>query len=93
MTEVRSFMGLVGYYRRFIKGFSKIASSIISLQKKVVKFEWTSKCEQSFQLLKDILTGAPILKIADPDEDFLVCTDACEEGLGGVLTQKDHVVC
>jgi hypothetical protein len=93
VTEVRSFMGLVGYYRRFIKGFSKIASPITSLQKKGVKFEWTPKCEESFQQLKNILTSAPILKIADPDEDFVVCTDACKEGLGGVLSQKDHVVC
>jgi hypothetical protein len=93
VTEVRSFMGLVCYYQRFIKGFSKIASPITSLQKKGVKFEWTSKCEERFQQLKDILTSAPILKIADLDEDFVVCTDACKEGLGGVLTQKDHVVC
>jgi hypothetical protein len=71
VTEVRSFMGLSGYYRRFIKGFSKIASPITSLQKKGVKFEWTSKCEESFQQLKGILTSAPILKIADPNEYFL----------------------
>jgi hypothetical protein len=58
-----------------------------------VKFEWTSKCEESFQQLKEILTSAPILKIADPNEDFVWCTDACKEGLGGVLSQKDHVVC
>jgi hypothetical protein len=58
-----------------------------------VKFEWTSKCEQIFQQLKEILIGAPILKIANPDEDFVVCTDACKEGFGGVLSQKDHVVC
>jgi hypothetical protein len=86
-------MGLAGYYRRFIKGFSKIAIPITSLQKKGVKFEWTSKCEESFQQLKDILTSVPILKIADLDEDFVVCTDACKEGLGGVLTQNEHVVC
>jgi hypothetical protein len=93
VTEVRSFMGLVGYYRRFIKGFSRIASPITSLQKKGVKFEWTSKCEESFRQLKEILTSAPILKIADPNEYFVVCTDACKEGLGGVLSQRDNVVC
>jgi hypothetical protein len=49
VTEVRSFMGLFSYYRRFIKGFSKIASPITSSQKKGVEFEWTSKCEESFQ--------------------------------------------
>jgi hypothetical protein len=59
-------MGLDGYYRRFIVGFSKIAHSITSLQKKGVKFEWSSKCEENFQCLKDLLTSAPILKVADP---------------------------
>jgi hypothetical protein len=85
-------MGLVNYYRIFIKGFSKIASPITSLQKKGVKFEWTSKCEENFQRLKNILTNVSILNIEDPDEYFVVCTDACKEGLGRVLIQKDHVV-
>jgi hypothetical protein len=58
-----------------------------------VKFEWTSKCAEIFQQHKDILTCAPILKIVDPDEYFVVCIDACKEDLGGVLTQEDHVVC
>jgi hypothetical protein len=85
--------GLVGYHRRFIKGFSNISSPITSLQNKGVKFEWTSKCEEIFQQLKGILTSALILKIAYLDEYFVVCTNACKEGLGGVLGQKDHVVC
>jgi hypothetical protein len=58
-----------------------------------VKFEWTPKCEERFQQLKDILTSVPILKIAYIDEYFFVCTNACKEGLGGVLGQKYHVVC
>jgi hypothetical protein len=86
-------MGIVGYYQRFIKGFPKIVSPITSSQKKGVKFEWTPKCEESFQQWNFFLTSAPILKIADPDEDFVVCTNAGKEGLGGVLGQKDHVVC
>jgi len=85
-------MGLVGYYRRFIKGFSKIASLITSLQKKGVKFEWKPKCEEIFQQLKEILTSVKILNIADPNEYFFVCIDACKEGLSGFLNQKDHVV-
>jgi hypothetical protein len=64
VAEVRSFMGLVGYYRRFIKGFLNIASPITSLQKKGVKFEWTPKYEESFQKMKDIMTIASILKIS-----------------------------
>jgi hypothetical protein len=93
VTEVISFMGFDGYYRRFIKLFSKIASLITSLKKKGVKFEWTSKCEEHFQQLKDTLISALILKIVDPYEYFVVCTDAYKEGLNGVLIQKDHVVC
>ena len=93
MTDVKSFMGLVGYYRRFIEGFSKVAHAITSLQKKGIKFEWTSKCEESFQRLKNLLTNAPILKVADPEKDFVVCTDACGEGLGGFLMQDNHVIC
>jgi hypothetical protein len=89
VSDVRYFMGLVGYYRRFIVGFSKISHPITSLQKKGTKFEWTLKCEKNFNLLKELLTSAPMLKIADPNESFVVCTDACKEGLGGVLAQND----
>jgi hypothetical protein len=62
------------------------------LQKKGIKFEWTVECEENFNLLKELLTSAPILKIVDPNENFVVCTDACKEGLGGVLTQNGHVI-
>jgi hypothetical protein len=93
VIDVRSFMGLAGYYRIFIQGFSKIAHPITSLQKKGVKFQWTLDCEKSFQHLKQLLTSAPILRIADPNEDFNVCTDACKEGLGGVLSQNGFVIC
>jgi hypothetical protein len=90
--DVRSFMGLAGYYHRFIKGFSKIGHPITSLQRKGVKFVWSEKCEEIFQQLKHLLTSALILKITDPNKDFVVCTDACKEGLGGVLMQDGHVV-
>jgi hypothetical protein len=78
ILEFKSFMGLTSYYRRFIASFSKIAHPITSLQKKGIKFEWTTKREESFQHLKDLLTGAPILKIVDQCEDFVVCTYACK---------------
>ena len=93
VTDVRSFMGLAGYYRRFIEGFSKVAHAITSLQKKRVKFKWTSKCEERFQRLKNLLTSAPVLKVADPEKDFVVCTDACGQGLGGLLMQDNHMIC
>ena len=63
VTDVISFMGLVGYYRRFIEGLSKISHSINSLQKKGIKFEWTLRCEEGFQQLKNLLTSAPIFKL------------------------------
>jgi hypothetical protein len=93
VTEVRSFMDLVGYYRRFIEGFTNISHPITSLQKKGVKFQWTLDCEKSFEHLKKLLTSALILRIANPNEDFIVCTDACKEGLGGVLNQNGFVIC
>jgi hypothetical protein len=93
VSDIRSFMGLAGYYRRFIKGFSKIGCPITALQKKGAKFTWTQECEERFQSLKHLLTHAPVLKIVDPENDFLVCTDACKEGLGGVLMQEGSVVC
>jgi hypothetical protein len=83
VIEVKSFMGLVGYYKRFITGFSKIAYPITSLQRKEKKFQWTEVCEKIFQRLKKLLTNAPILRIADPNLDFVVCIGACKEGLGG----------
>jgi hypothetical protein len=86
-------MGLAGYYIRFIEGFSKIAHPITSLQKKGVNFQWTSEFEKSFQHLKHLLTSAPIIRIVDPNEDFSVCTYACKEGLGEVLSQNGYVVC
>jgi hypothetical protein len=93
VSDIRSFMGLAGYYRRFIKGFSKIGFPITSLQKKGFKFIWTSKCEERFQELKYLITNAPVLNISNPNKNFLACTDAYKEGLGGVLMQEGHVIC
>eukprot|EP00253_Pinus_taeda_P032966 PITA_32966 len=83
VADVRSFMGLAGYYRRFVEGFSKVAFPITSLQKKGKLFHWTPNCQKSFEQLKHLLTTAPILSIADPNKDYVVCTDASKEGLGG----------
>jgi hypothetical protein len=75
-------MGLMVYYRRFIEGFSRIAHPITSVQKKGVKFEWTTYCEMSFLHLKNSLISSLILRIVDTNEDFIVCIDACKEGIG-----------
>ncbi|KAH9291158.1 hypothetical protein KI387_043652, partial [Taxus chinensis] len=80
--EVRSFMGLAGYYRKFVKYFSKIVAPITSLQKKDKKFVWSEKCEIAFKTLKEQLTSAPILVVPDPNGDFMVVIDASSEGLG-----------
>jgi hypothetical protein len=93
VIEVISFMGLAGYYRWFIEGFSRIVDPITSLQMKGKKFQWTEECEKRFMQLKQLLTSAPILKITDPNEDFVVCTNACKGGLSGVLSQNGFVIC
>jgi hypothetical protein len=63
------------------------------LRKKGVKFIWISECEERFQEIKIFLTNATVLNITNPTKDFIVCTDACKEGLGGVLMQEGHVIC
>ena len=93
VTKFRCFMGLDGYYKRFIAGFSRIAHPITSLQRKGKKFQWTKECERSFQQLKQLLTSAPILRIVDPNEYFIVFTYASKEGLGGFLNQNGFDVC
>ena len=85
-------MRLAGYYRRFIERFSKIAHLINYLQKKGIKIGWTFKCETCFQKLKEMLISASVLKIVNPDENFVVCIDGCQQCIGGVLTQNGHVI-
>ena len=92
VPKVRSFMVLVGYYRRFVEGFSKIANPIMELLQKNKKFVWTEKCTKSFWRLKQLLTTTWILKVPDMDADFLVCIDASKEGLGGVSMQDERVI-
>ncbi|KAK1610933.1 hypothetical protein QYE76_034606 [Lolium multiflorum] len=91
-TEVRAFLGLAGYYRRFVEGFSSIARPMTQLLKKDKKFEWTDKCEESFQQLKLRLTSAPILIMPDITKPFDVYCDASKIGLGCVLMQEGKVI-
>eukprot|EP00253_Pinus_taeda_P018699 PITA_18699 len=86
VVEIQSFMGLAGYYRWFVEGFFRVAYPITSLQKKGRAFRWTPECQRSFEQLKYFLTTAPILSIADPNKDYVACTDASKEGIGGALT-------
>jgi hypothetical protein len=91
VTVVRSFLGMAGYYRRFIENFSKIAKPITELLKNNTKFEWSEACEKSFQELKERLTTAPVLTLPDI-KDFVVYCDASKQGLGCVLMQEGKVV-
>jgi hypothetical protein len=92
VSDIRSFVGLAGYYRRFIEGFSKISKSMTELLEKDKKFEWTSTCEASFQELKKRLTTTPILVMPDMEKTFSIYCDASSQGLGCVLMQDGHVV-
>ncbi|KAG8497006.1 hypothetical protein CXB51_008206 [Gossypium anomalum] len=92
VTEVRSFLGLAGYYRRFVNGFSIIAAPITRLLRKDVKFEWTEECQQSFEELKKLLTEAPVLLQPESGKEFVVYSDASLNGLGCVLMQEGKVV-
>jgi hypothetical protein len=91
-TEVRAFLGLAGYYRKFVEGFSSIARPLTQLLKKDKMFEWTEKCEQSFQELKKRLVSAPILTMPDITKSFDVYCDASKLGLGSVLMQDGKVI-
>src|SRR6266487_462849 len=92
VTEIRSFLGLAGYYRRFIPDFSKIAKPMTKLLQKEAKFNWTSDCEAAFQKLKTLLTTAPVLTQPDVTKPFDVYCDASGTGLGCVLMQEGKVV-
>ncbi|GJS35537.1 putative reverse transcriptase domain-containing protein [Tanacetum coccineum] len=91
-TEIRQFLGLAGYYRRFIEGFSKIAKSMTKLTQKNVKFDWGEKEETAFQLIKQKLCSAPILALPKGSKNFIVYCDASHKGLGVVLMQNEKVI-
>ncbi|GJU29064.1 reverse transcriptase domain-containing protein [Tanacetum coccineum] len=91
-TEIRQFLGLAGYYRRFIEGFSKIAKSLTELTQKNKKYIWGEDQETAFQLLKQKLCEAPILALPEGNDDFVVYCDASHQGLGAVLMQREKVI-
>lgn len=86
LTEVRQFLGMVSYYRRFIQNF--IAKPLTNLTKKTVVFQWCKECAESLAKLKSILMGPEIMGYPDPDHrQFILDTDACDVGIGAVLSQ------
>jgi hypothetical protein len=92
VTEIWSFLGLVGYYRRFIEGFSKIAKPMTSLLEKEREFKWDEKYQGSFDQLKKRLMSPPVLVMPDLQKGFDIYCDACGQGLGCVLMQEGHVI-
>jgi hypothetical protein len=92
VTEIQSFLGLVGYYRRFIEGFSKIAKPMTSLMEKGREFKWNEKCQESFDQLKKRLMSPPVLIMSDLQKGFDIYCDAYGQGLGCVLMREGHVI-
>jgi hypothetical protein len=92
VTQIRSFLGLAAYYRRFIPNFSKIAKSMTQLLENEAKFKWSSQCEEAFLTLKKLLTTAPVLAQPDIEKLFDVYCDASGTGIGGVLMQDGHAI-
>jgi hypothetical protein len=92
VDDIHSFLGLTGYYRRFIEGFSKITKPMTELFEKDKKFKWTPTCEVSFQELKERLTTTSVLVMPDIGKSFSIYCDASRQGLGCVLMQDGHVV-
>ncbi|GKE90022.1 putative reverse transcriptase domain-containing protein, partial [Tanacetum coccineum] len=92
LMDIHQFLGLAGYYQRFIEGFSKIVESMTKLTQNGVKFDWGDKEDITFQLLKQKLCSAPILALPEGAENFIVYCDALHKGLGAVLMQKEKVI-
>ena len=92
VTEIRNFLGLAGYYRRFVQDFSRIATPLTRLTRKGVRFEWSDACEESFLTLKERLTTAPVLALPDDSGEFVIYSDASKMGLGCVLMQNGKVI-
>ena len=88
MSEIRSFLGLAGYYRKFVKDFSRIAIPLTQLTKKGTLYEWTKDRESAFQELKTRLVTAPVLVLPSGNEEFHIYSDASHKGLGCVLMQR-----
>jgi len=92
VTEIRSFVGLAGYYRRFIEYFSNIVAPLTQLNRNDHLFAWTEQCGRSFEEFKRRLTNAPILTIPGTNQSFEVFCDASYQGLGCVLMQNKKIV-
>jgi len=91
ISELRSFLGSVGYYRKFINNFAMLAAPLYKLLRKNTSFVWEKEHQSSFDKLKEALISAPILRYPDFNKQFIIRTDACTDGIGGILLQKDEI--
>ena len=92
MTELRSFLGLANYYKKFIQGYSKKVAPLTDLLKNDKKWVWTDACQEAFEKLKVVVSSEPVLRLPDFELPFEVHTDASDKAIGGVLVQKKHHV-
>ncbi|KAK9296901.1 hypothetical protein QLX08_009211 [Tetragonisca angustula] len=93
ITQVKSFLGLTGYYRKFIRNFAKIAKPLTALTQKNTPYHWTNERQTAFDTLKERLCNPPVLCYPDFQKTFTLTTDASNEGIGAVLSQNDHPCC
>lgn len=92
LHQLRSFLGFTNYFRKFIQGYSKIVSPLTHMTRKGVKYDWSPQCQEAFDTIKDALTSAPTLVIADPNEPYEVVADASGFAIGAVLLQHGRPV-
>jgi hypothetical protein len=92
VTELRSFLGLVNYYRRFIKGYSSVATPLTDLLKKNRTWSWDDRCQRAFEVLKQAIVDEPVLALPDHTKPYEVQTDASDFAIGGVLMQEGHPI-
>ena len=90
--DIRRFLGIAGYYRRFVEGVASIASPLTRLTRNMVKFQWSDDCEKSFTELKIRLTTAPVLTLPEGSDGYVIYCDASRVGIGCVLMQQDKVI-
>ena len=88
VKEIRGFIGMCSYYRRFIPNFSKIAEPLVKLTKKHARYKWTDECQRSFDFMKESLTVIPLLAYPDPSKPYVLYTDASDTCIGACLTQE-----
>ena len=91
VKQLQQFLGLCGYYRKFVEGFAKIAAPLYNLLKKDIVWEWTDECQKAFEILKAKLISYPTLRQPDLSQQFLLFTDASGRAVGAILSQKDEI--